>query len=77
LQERRLRLDKINDEKTGSAIAGLGSGGRCAMSASVYHFEPALKSNVKLCGNFHNSLFFSDWMRGWVFPAELELSSDN
>lgn len=50
----------------------LGVGGRCAMGGPVYHFDPALKSPVKLPAYYDKALFVYDWMRNWVFAVRLD-----
>ncbi|GAA4407595.1 hypothetical protein GCM10023187_28420 [Nibrella viscosa] len=50
----------------------LGQGGRCAMGGPVYHYDPNLKSNVKLPAYYDKALFMYDWMRNWVFAVRLD-----
>ncbi|WP_234736615.1 PQQ-dependent sugar dehydrogenase [Tellurirhabdus bombi] len=50
----------------------LGVGGRCAMGGPMYHFDPNLKSSVKLPAYYDKALFVYDWMRNWVFAVRLD-----
>jgi cytochrome c len=44
----------------------LGSGGRAAMVGPVYHYDPALASEVKLPQALDGRLFIYDWCRNWI-----------
>ncbi|HVW01462.1 MAG TPA: c-type cytochrome, partial [Planctomycetaceae bacterium] len=50
----------------------LGSGGRSILSGPVYHFDPQLKSEIKLPEAFDNCLFIGEWMRNWVKVVQLD-----
>lgn len=54
----------------------LGAAGRCAMGGPVYHFDPNLKSTVKLPAYYDKAVFFYDWMRNWVFAVRLDEKGD-
>ena len=50
----------------------LGSGGRCAMSGPVYHFDAALTSPDKFPVFYDNTWFIYDWMRNWIKAIKLD-----
>lgn len=50
----------------------LGVGGRCAIGGPVYHFDPFLKSSVKLPAYYDKTIFVADWMRNWVFALHMD-----
>ena len=50
----------------------LGSGGRCAMGGPVYYYDESLESSRKLGREFDQSVFFYDWMRGWIIAGKLD-----
>jgi cytochrome c len=50
----------------------LGLGGRSAIAGPVYHFDPNLKSDVKIPQYYDKALFIMDWMRNWVFAVRLD-----
>jgi cytochrome c len=50
----------------------LGLGGRSAIAGAFYHFDPDLKSQVKIPEFYDNSLFIMDWMRNWVFAVRFD-----
>lgn len=53
-------------------FADLGVGGRCAIGGPVYHYNPALQSDVKIPEYYDKALFIADWMRNWVFAVRLD-----
>jgi cytochrome c len=50
----------------------LGSGGRCAMSGPVYHFNAALTSGDRFPAFYDNTWFIYDWMRNWIKAIKLD-----
>jgi cytochrome c len=44
----------------------LGSGGRSITGGPIYHFDPELKSDVKLPEQLDGCLIFAEWMRNWI-----------
>lgn len=52
----------------------LGSGARSAMAGPVYHYDPALKSDLKLPERFDKALFVFDWERGWIREVRLDVN---
>ncbi|MDN3688248.1 ThuA domain-containing protein [Cyclobacterium jeungdonense] len=50
----------------------LGQGGRTAMAGPVYHFDPDLKSNIKLPEYYDSSLFIYDWIRNWIMVVRMD-----
>jgi hypothetical protein len=45
------------------AFADWVNSGCCAIGGSVYHFDPNLKSEVKIPRYYDKALFIADWMR--------------
>jgi cytochrome c len=50
----------------------VGEGGRTAMAGPVYHFDPDLKSEVKLPKYYDNGVFIYDWMRNWIMVVRTD-----
>ncbi|HEX2473539.1 MAG TPA: ThuA domain-containing protein [Lacipirellulaceae bacterium] len=50
----------------------LASGGRTAMAGPVYHFDPALDSQIKLPEYFDDTLFMYEWSRNQFFEVKLD-----
>lgn len=50
----------------------VGEGGRTAMAGPTYHYNPNLKSSVKLPKYFDKALFIYDWMRNWIMVIRLD-----
>jgi cytochrome c len=48
-----------------------GGGGRTAMAGPVYYWNPELKSDYKLPGEFDHTLFIYEWSRNWVVAVHL------
>ncbi len=44
----------------------LGSGARSAMAGPFYHFDAAVKSDLKLPEQFDGALFIYEWTRNWI-----------
>ncbi len=49
----------------------LGSGARSAMAGPFYHFDAALKSDLKLPEHFDGALFIYEWTRNWIKVVRL------
>jgi cytochrome c len=49
-----------------------GGGGRTAMAGPVYYYDPNLKSDHKLPGEFDHTLFIYEWSRNWVVAVHLD-----
>jgi cytochrome c len=49
----------------------LGSGARSAMAGPFYHFDAALRSEVKLPRHFDGVLFIHEWARNWIKAVRL------
>jgi cytochrome c len=49
-----------------------GGGGRTAMAGPVYYYDPNLKSDHKLPGEFDHTLFIYEWSRNWVIAVHLD-----
>lgn len=49
-----------------------GGGGRTAMAGPVYYFDPSLKSDHKLPGEFDHTLFIYEWSRNWIVAVHLD-----
>lgn len=50
----------------------VGSGGRVAMAGPVYHYNPLLKSSVKLPEYYDKALFIYDWVRNWIMVVRMD-----
>lgn len=50
----------------------VGEGGRSAMAGPVYHYDPDLKSNVKLPEYYDKGVFIYDWMRNWIMVVRTD-----
>ncbi|MEK6249394.1 MAG: PQQ-dependent sugar dehydrogenase, partial [Planctomycetales bacterium] len=50
----------------------LGSGGRSAMAGPIYHFDPELKSDLKLPAGLDGKLFIFEWTRNWIKTVEFD-----
>lgn len=50
----------------------LGSGGRCAMGGPVFYHNSELDSPNQLNKKYDHSVFFYDWMRGWIMAGKLD-----
>lgn len=59
-----------------SRFPQFGSGGRSAAAGPVYHFDPALKSAVKLPAEYDNCLFVYEWMRNWIVAVKLDAQGE-
>ncbi|HSI79378.1 MAG TPA: ThuA domain-containing protein [Solirubrobacterales bacterium] len=53
----------------------LGSG-RAAFAGPVYHYDPALESDVKLSRWFDGKLIWADWSRRWLAATTLDGQGD-
>jgi cytochrome c len=42
------------------------------MAGPVYYFDPNLKSDHKLPGEFDHTLFIYEWSRNWVIAVHLD-----
>ncbi len=49
----------------------LGSGARSAMAGPFYHFDAALRSEVKMPRHFDGVLFIHEWARNWIKAVRL------
>ncbi|ASO07409.1 ThuA domain-containing protein [Arenibacter algicola] len=54
----------------------VGQGGRTAMAGPIYHYDPNLKSNVKLPKYYDKGLFIYDWMRNWILVVRTDESGN-
>jgi glucose/arabinose dehydrogenase/type 1 glutamine amidotransferase len=57
---------------TSSQFPELGTGGRTAMAGPVYHFDPALASDIKLPAYFDDTLIMYEWSRNWFWEVKLD-----
>jgi glucose/arabinose dehydrogenase/PKD repeat protein/type 1 glutamine amidotransferase len=51
-------------------------GARTAMAGPVYHFDPALDSDVKLSEYFDDKLIWADWSRNLMLATTLDSNGD-
>ncbi|HTG45241.1 MAG TPA: PQQ-dependent sugar dehydrogenase [Verrucomicrobiae bacterium] len=49
-----------------------GGGGRTAMAGPVYYFDPNVKADHKLPGEFDHTLFIYEWSRNWIVAVHLD-----
>lgn len=49
----------------------LGSGGRSITGGPIYHYDPALASDIKLPESLDGGLIFAEWMRNWLKVVRL------
>ena len=49
----------------------LGSGARSAMAGPFFHFDAAVKSDLKLPEHFDGALFIYEWTRNWIKVVRL------
>lgn len=49
----------------------LGSGARSAMAGPFFHFDAAVKSDLKLPEHFDGTLFIYEWTRNWIKVVRL------
>jgi arylsulfatase A-like enzyme/glucose/arabinose dehydrogenase len=59
-----------------SEFPEMGLGGRAAMAGPVYHFDPALASEIKLPEYFDDTLIIYDWSRSWFWEVKLDQNGD-
>jgi glucose/arabinose dehydrogenase len=59
-----------------SQFPELGSGGRTAMAGPVYHFDPALVSDIKLPEYFDDTLFIYEWSRHQFWEVKLDQNGE-
>jgi glucose/arabinose dehydrogenase/type 1 glutamine amidotransferase len=57
---------------TSNQFPELGTGGRTAMAGPVYHFDPALASDIKLPEYFDDTLIMYEWSRNWFWEVKLD-----
>ncbi|MCG2462223.1 ThuA domain-containing protein [Flavobacteriaceae bacterium F89] len=50
----------------------VGEGGRTAMAGPVYHYDPNLKSDIKLPKYYDNGVFIYEWMRNWIMVVRID-----
>ena len=54
----------------------VGEGGRTAMAGPVYHYDPDLRSAIKLPSYYDGGIFIYEWMRNWIMVVRTDSNGD-